>query len=374
MSKQIEIGKTQRWVIKIGSALLTNEGRGLDTVAIENWVQQIVTLCRQGKEVILVSSGAVAEGMKRLGWAERPATLHELQAAAAVGQMGVVQTYETCFKHYGIHTAQVLLTHDDAANRKRYLNARSTLKTLIDLKVISVINENDTVATDEIRFGDNDTLGGLVSNLVEADVLVIMTDQQGLYERDPRLDPNAKLISQGHAGDPILEAMAGSTGGRLGRGGMATKLRAARVAARSGTATWIVSGRIPDVLLKIANGNHLGTLLLPANPPVEARKQWLGAHQKMHGELVLDDGAVNVLRASGKSLLAVGVRQVKGDFMRGDMVACFTLTGEEIARGIVNYNADETIKIMGQTSNRIAEILGYVDEPELIHRDNLILL
>ncbi|ALG66889.1 glutamate 5-kinase [Beggiatoa leptomitoformis] len=374
MSKQTEISKSQRWVIKIGSALLTNEGRGLDKIAIENWVKQIVTLCQQGKEVVLVSSGAVAEGMNRLGWTERPATLHELQAAAAVGQMGMVQTYETCFKNYGIHTAQVLLTHDDAANRKRYLNARSALKTLINLKVIPVINENDTVATDEIRFGDNDTLAGLVSNLVEADVLVIMTDQQGLYERDPRLDSTAKLISQGYAGDPVLEAMAGSTGGRLGRGGMATKLRAARVSARSGTATWIVSGRIPDVLLKIANGGNLGTLLLPAQPPVEARKQWLGANQKMRGELYLDDGAVNVLRSSGKSLLAVGVKQIKGDFTRGDMVACLTLDGQEIARGIVNYSAEETTRIKGQASNRIAEILGYVDEPELIHRDNLILL
>ena len=374
MSRRKQLGQAKRWVIKIGSALLTNDGRGLDQTAIEGWVAQIATLCQRKTEVILVSSGAVAEGMKRLKWSQRPAELYKLQAAAAVGQMGVIQTYESSFQKYGLQTAQILLTHEDLADRQRYLNARSTLRTLIHLGVIPVINENDTVATEEIRFGDNDTLAGLIANLVEADLLVILTDQQGLYERDPRSDPTAALIQEGYAGDPQLESMAGGTGSSVGRGGMITKLKAAKRAARSGAATLISSGRISGGLLKIAAGENLGTLLLPAQVPLAARKQWLASHLKMRGQLFLDDGAVKVLQHSGKSLLAIGVTQVEGKFERGEMVACVNPSGQEIARGLVNYSAQETRKILGHPSDQIEQLLGYVDEPELIHRDNLVLV
>lgn len=374
MSDRQRLGVSSRWVIKIGSALLTDEGRGLDRPAIEAWVAQIAQLRQRGIEIVLVSSGAVAEGMKRLGWSERPSELFKLQAAAAVGQMGVVEAYQTCFQRFDIHTAQVLLTHDDLSNRKRYLNARSALQTMIEMGVIPVINENDTVATDEIRFGDNDTLGGLVANLIEAKLLVILTDQYGLYERDPRQDPSAKLVSEGYAGDPSLEQMASSSGGKLGRGGMYTKLRAARLAARSDTATLIASGRVPEILLKIADGMNYGTLLLPSQPKLLARKQWLASHLKMRGRLVLDEGAVRALKSKGKSLLPIGVTAVEGQFSRGDMVACVDQEQREVARGLVNYSATETRQIMRQPSQNIANILGYVSESELIHRDNLVLI
>lgn len=366
--------KAKRWVIKIGSALLTNDGQGLHRAAIESWVAQIVILQRRGCEVVLVSSGAVAEGLLRLKWRQRPTELHKLQAAAAVGQMGVIQTYESCFSQHGIHTAQILLTHDDLSNRHRYLNARSTIRTLLGLNVVPIINENDTVATDEIRVGDNDTLGGLVTNLIEADVLVILTDQQGLFERDPRIDPDAALVQQGYAGDPNLEAMAGSSGGILGRGGMATKLRAAKLAARSGATTLIVSGRIPEVLSKITQGEVLGTLLLPPQASIAARKQWLASHLKMQGRLYLDKGATAALCQSGRSLLPIGVLRCEGSFARGDMVACLNEEGHEVARGLVNYASEETKKILRHPSEKIREILGYEDEPELIHRDNLVLV
>ncbi len=375
MSDRQTIAKSKRWVIKIGSALLTNEGKGVDHEAIGHWVAQMAALRQQGVEIILVSSGAVAEGLKRLGWTTRPTEVCRLQAAAAVGQMGMVQTYETSFQRFGIHTAQVLLTHDDFSDRQRYLNAGSTLRTLIELGVIPVINENDTVATDEIRLGDNDTLASLVANLIEAQLLVILTDQQGLFERDPREDPSAKLISQGDAGDVALEAMASSKGGKLGRGGMATKLRAARLAARSDTATWIASGRIPDVLLAMANGAEFGTLLLPSQSRLIARKRWLASHLQVRGQLSLDAGAVRVLRDKGSSLLPIGVVAATGNFLRGDMVACINAeSGEEVARGLVNYDAEETLKILRQPSHKIAEILGYAAESELIHRDNLVLV
>jgi len=369
-----QLGKSKRWVIKIGSALLTNDGRGLDNVAIQNWVAQMAQLHQRDVELVLVSSGAVAEGMSRLNWTQRPTALYQLQAAAAVGQMGMVQTYESFFQEHAIHTAQILLTHDDLVNRQRYLNARSTLRTLMSLKVVPVVNENDTVTTDEIRFGDNDTLAGLVANLIEADLLVILTDQQGLYERDPRLDPTARLIEEGYADDSRLEAMAGDTGGQLGRGGMLTKLRAAILAARSGTTTLITSGRITDVLLQIAAGENLGTLLQPAQAPFAARKQWLASHLKMRGYLYLDQGAVKALRDRGKSLLPIGVTHSEGDFARGDMVVCLCPDRQEVARGLVNYNAEDANKILGYTSEKIQEILGYVDESELIHRDNLVLV
>ncbi len=374
MNKRQEIGQSKRWVIKIGSALLTNNGRGLDKVAIQDWVAQMARLHQQQIDFVLVSSGAVAEGMVRLKWKKRPRALYQLQAAAAVGQMGMVQTYESFFQQHGMHTAQILLTHDDLANRQRYLNARSTLRSLLRLEVVPVVNENDTVTTEEIRFGDNDTLAGLVANLVEADLLVILTDQPGLYECDPRIEPNAKLIEEGYAGDSELEAMAGDSSGQLGLGGMRTKLLAAKRAARSGAATLIASGQEPDVLLKIAEGVSIGTLLLPVQEPLVARKQWLASHMKMRGSLHLDEGAVRVLCHDGKSLLAIGVTRAEGEFARGDMVACLSQSGQEVARGLVNYDREEADKIIGKPSNKIEEILGYVDESELIHRDNLVLV
>jgi glutamate 5-kinase len=374
MTNRQRLGKSRRWVIKIGSALLTDDGRGLDTSAIKAWVEQMVRLRQRGTELVLVSSGAVAEGMKRLGWTQRPSAVHELQAAAAVGQMGLVQTYESHFQIHGIHTAQILLTHEDLSNRKRYLNARSTLRTLLNLGVIPVINENDTVATDEIRVGDNDTLAALVANLIEAELLVILTDQAGMFENDPRLNPDAKLIHEAYAGDVQLELMAGGGSGVLGRGGMLTKVQAATRAARSGAATLIASGREPRIMDRIADGEILGTLLLPRQGPLAARKRWLAGHLQLRGRLTLDAGAVRVLCDSGRSLLAVGVVAVEGDFMRGEMVACIDPAGKEIARGLVNYSVSEARKIMRQPSDKIEELLGYIDEPELIHRDNLILV
>ena len=374
MSKRQQLTKTRRWVVKIGSALLTNEGCGLDVSGISGWVEQMVALRRAGIELVLVSSGAVAEGVKRLGWRQRPSALHELQAAAAVGQMGLVQAYESCFQRHGMHTAQILLTHDDLSHRKRYLNAGSTLRTLLKLGVVPVVNENDTVATEEIRFGDNDTLAALVANLVEAELLVILTDQPGMFEADPRIQADAKLIHEAQAGDAGLEAMAGSGSGTLGRGGMLTKVRAAAQAARSGASTLIVSGREVDVLLQIAQGAATGTLLYSSQSPLAARKQWLAAQLQVRGRLTLDAGAAKVLREAGKSLLPVGVIGVEGMFARGEAVACLAPDGKEIARGLVNYNADEVRKIMRHPSDKIAELLGYVDEPELIHRDNLVLL
>jgi len=374
MKSRQDIGRSKRWVIKIGSALLTNEGRGLDHQAMGAWTDQVAELVKQGKEIVLVSSGAVAEGMRRLGWPRRPHALHELQAAAAVGQMGLIQAYESHFQRHGLHTAQVLLTHEDLADRRRYLNARSTLRTLLTLGVVPIINENDTVATDEIRFGDNDTLAALVANFTESELMVILTDQQGLFDKDPRHNTDAELISEGYAGDPVLEAMAGATGGTLGRGGMLSKIRAASRAARSGAATLIASGREPDILIRLAGSEWLGTLLLPRQEPIAARKQWLAGQLKVKGRLILDDGAIRVLRDKGKSLLPVGVTAVDGLFVRGELVSCVSTDGAEIARGLVNYSAEETRKLMGKPSDRIESILGYVGEPELIHRDDLVLI
>jgi len=374
MKTRQQLAESKRWVIKIGSSLVTDDGQGLDANAIRSWTEQITQLRSQGKEILLVSSGAVAEGMVRLGWDSRPNALHELQAAAAVGQMGLVQTYESCFKDHGILSAQILLTHDDLSDRKRYLNARSTLRSLLDLGVIPIINENDTVATDEIRFGDNDTLAALVANLVEADALIILTDQQGLYTEDPRKNPDAEFISVGQASDALLHKMASSSGGSLGRGGMSTKLSAAQRAARSGTATLITSGRNESALLAVADSKEYGTLLLPDDEPIAARKQWLAGHLKVSGQLVLDEGASKVLLESGKSLLPVGVISVTGNFIRGEMVSCISHDGKEIARGLVNYNAIEAAKICGKSSGEVAQTLGYIDEDELIHRDNLVLV
>ena len=370
ISESKDKGK-QCWVVKIGSALLTNDGCGLRAEAIAGWVAQMAQLRRRGFRFIIVSSGAIAEGRARLGWDMKPVSLHEQQAAAAVGQMGLIQAYESAFQVYDIRTAQILLTHDDIADRGRYLNARSALRTLLELDVVPIINENDSVATDEIRFGDNDSLAGLVANLAEAGRLIILTDQAGLYDRDPRQYPDAGLIRTGRAGDVSLLDYAGS-GGALGQGGMLTKLKAAETAAKSGTDTIICSGMEADVLLKIAANEQTGTLLSVQRSPLAARKQWLAGHKRTDGTLVLDDGACRVLAEQGKSLLAVGVVGVRGEFNRGEIVSCVARDGREVARGLVNYNAGETRKIMGQPSRKIEQLLGYVDDAELIHRDNMV--
>lgn len=374
MSQRDKIRNARRLVVKIGSSLLTAQGQGLDHNAIADWVKQIAGLHKNNVQVLLVSSGAVAEGMQRMGWTRRPHALYELQAAAAIGQMGLIQTYESFFKQHDIHTAQVLLTHDDLSNRKRYLNARSTLTTLLKLGVIPVINENDTVTTDEFRFGDNDSLASLVVNLVEADALILLTDQAGVYNKDPRAHKDAQLIDEVTASDASLDDMVTGKAGSLGRGGMFTKIRAARLAARSGAVTVIAHGSEKNVLERIVSGEHLGTLLLSNQEPVVARKQWLASHLQPKGKLVLDDGAVKVLLESGRSLLPVGVSEVRGEFARGEVVACIDARGKEIARGLVNYSSMETLTIKGQPSQKIEHLLGYVDEPELIHRDNLVLL
>lgn len=372
VDKRANITQARRWVVKIGSALLTDDGRGLDAAAIASWVAQMAALRARGIELVLVSSGAVAAGMTRLGWSQRPTAIHQLQAAAAVGQMGLVQTYEAAFQHYGLQTAQVLLDHDDLSSRQRYLNARSTLRTLVELGVVPVVNENDTVVTDEIRFGDNDTLGALVANLIEADLLVILTDQEGMYDSDPRANPNAKLLKEIAADDPALEAMAGD-GGALGRGGMITKVRAARVAARSGADTLILGGRLERALERAADGESVGTFLWASQQPQAARKRWISGQLQTRGTLVLDAGAARVLRERGRSLLPVGVKAVQGQFTRGDMVVCVDPEGREVARGLVNYNAEEANRILGKPSSQILSLLGYKDDDELIHRDNLVL-
>ncbi len=365
--------EARRLVVKVGSALVTNNGAGLALDAIAEWARQISLLLAEGRQVVLVSSGAIAAGMQRLGWTSRPHAIHELQAAAAVGQMGLVQAYETSFAQHGLKTAQILLTHDDLADRMRYLNARSTLSTLLELGVVPIINENDTVVTDEIKFGDNDTLGALVANLIDADALVILTDQQGLYSADPRKDPTAELIREGRAEDTAYEAMAGGTGSGISKGGMITKVRAAQRAARSGASTLIASGNEPDALLRLARGDELGTLLHATASPLAARKQWLADHVQLAGSLLLDDGAVRALQ-DGKSLLPIGVTKVSGEFERGAVVACRSAQGREIARGLVNYSSSEARRIAQHATHEIEAILGYLDDEVLIHRDNMVLL
>ena len=367
-----QIRQVRRIVVKVGSALVTANGAGLDTVALNDWARQIASLRRGGREVVLVSSGAIAAGMQKLGWKKRPKEIHQLQAAAAVGQMGLVDTYERAFDRYGLAAAQILLTHDDLADRQRYLNARSTLTTLLELGVVPIINENDTVVTDEIKFGDNDTLGALVANLIDADALIILTDQPGLYTADPRRSPDASLVSEAEAGDPKLEAMAGGAGTGIGTGGMLTKVLAARRAAHSGAHTVIASGREVDVLLRLIEGESIGSILYASHSRRAARKQWLADHLQLAGALVIDEGALRALK-SGKSLLPVGVIEARGDFRRGEAGAGLTESGEEIARGLVNYGASECRRILRAPTTKIEIILGYIDEPELIHRDNLVM-
>jgi len=366
--------QAKRLVVKVGSSLVTNKGQGLDIAALSRWAGQIAALRHGGREVVLVSSGAIAAGLQRLGWKRRPHALHELQAAAAVGQMGLIQAYESCFREHQLMTSQILLTHEDLADRKRYLNARSTLRTLLALGVIPIINENDTVAIDEIRFGDNDTLAALVTNLVEADLLVILTDQAGLYDKDPRRDPTAKLVTQAPALDSALEQMAGGAGSHYALGGMLTKVLAAQRAARSGAHTVIASGHEPDVLSRLVRGESIGTRLVAEKPTMAARKQWLADQLQVRGSLLLDAGAVKALRVDGKSLLPIGVHEVTGEFERGEAVRCLDETRREIARGLVNYSSTETRRILRTPSSEIEGKLGYVDEPELIHRDNLVLI
>ena len=365
--------QARRIVVKVGSSLVTNEGRGVDAQAIGNWCRQLAALAEQGREVVMVSSGAIAEGMLRLGWRTRPKELHEQQAAAAVGQMGLVQMYETKLREHGLLSAQVLLTHADLADRERYLNARSTLLTLLSLRVIPVINENDTVVNEEIKFGDNDTLGALVANLVEADALVILTDQRGLYSADPRKDPQARFIDEAEASDPALETMAGGAGSSIGRGGMITKVLAAKRAAGSGASTVIAWGREADVLIRLAAGERIGSALLAGTPKLTARKQWMVDHLQLRGAVVVDEGAEQKLRDEGKSLLPIGVIEVQGDFRRGDVIVVRGASGSEVARGLANYSSTETRLIARKPSAQIEAALGYVNEPELIHRTNLVL-
>jgi glutamate 5-kinase len=369
-----------RIVVKVGSTLVTNEGRGIDQDAIAHWSEQIARIRQLGQgsgegvpEFILVSSGAVAEGMKRLGWSRRPRQISEQQAAAAIGQMGLVQAYESSFRRHGIMTAQVLLTHNDLSDRKRYLNARATLLGLLKLGVVPIVNENDTVVTDEIKLGDNDTLGALVSNLIEAELLVILTDQAGLFTADPRKAPDAKLLSEVRAGDPTLEAMAGGAGSAFGRGGMITKVLAAKRAAASGTSTVVCSGREPDVLVRLMHDEAIGTRFAAQTPRLAARKKWMADHLQLRGAVVLDPGAVTALMSKGRSLLPIGVTEVRGEFERGELVAILDPAGKELARGLVNYASNDARRVMRQPSNRIEAILGFIEEPELIHRDNLVI-
>ncbi len=365
--------QARRIVVKVGSSLVTNEGRGLDEAAIGEWCRQMAALVEQGREVIMVSSGAIAEGMKRLGWASRPQEVHELQAAAAVGQMGLAHMYETQLRRHGLGSAQVLLTHADLADRERYLNARSTLLTLLAHGVLPVINENDTVVNDEIKFGDNDTLGALVANLVEADLLIILTDQRGLYSADPRKDPQARFIEQARAGDPALEAMAGGAGSSIGKGGMITKILAAKRASGSGASTVIAWGREPDALLRLAQGQSLGTLLVAQTAKQQARKQWMADHLQMRGSVTIDQGAVVKLTQEGKSLLPIGMVAVEGDFSRGEVIAIRDEQGVEMARGLANYAAAEARLLCKKPSSEFQALLGYTGEPEMVHRDNLVL-
>ncbi|MEI7976912.1 MAG: glutamate 5-kinase [Betaproteobacteria bacterium] len=363
----------RRIVVKVGSSLVTNEGRGLDEAAIGEWCRQMALMAKDGREVIMVSSGAIAEGMKRLGWVTRPLEIHALQAAAAVGQMGLAQMYETKLRENGLGSAQVLLTHADLADRERYLNARSTLLTLLHHKVLPVINENDTVVNDEIKFGDNDTLGALVANLVEADALVILTDQKGLYTADPRKNPAAEFVHEAVAGDPALEAMAGGVGSSIGSGGMITKILAAKRAAGSGASTVIAWGREPDALIRLCKGEPIGTLLVAQTQKQQARKQWMADHLQLRGAVTVDPGAVSKLQAEGKSLLAIGMTHVEGDFSRGDVIAIRDVNGLEIARGLANYASAEARLICRKPSSEFEGLLGYVAESEFVHRDNLIL-
>ncbi len=364
--------EAQRWIIKVGSSILTNDGQGLDHDLIAGWTADIAELLAAGKEVVLVSSGSIAEGLVRLGWSQRPSAVNELQAAAAVGQMGLVQAYESQFKAFDRNTAQVLLTHDDISDRRRYLNARATLNTLLSHGVVPIVNENDTVTTSEIKLGDNDTLAAQVANLVDAEVLVLLTDQSGLYNKDPRTNPDALLLERADASDPVIQQLAGPSGTAFGSGGMGTKVLAAERAAKAGTTTVVASGREPHIIKRLSEGEALGTMFTSQQKPVHARKRWLSNHLRANGELILDAGACAALQNKGVSLLAAGVKACHGSFSRGELVSCLSSEGQEVARGLANYNADETRQVLGLPSDQFVSVLGYAMEPELIHRDNLV--
>jgi glutamate 5-kinase len=372
-NSKFDIRLVKRVVVKVGSSLVTKGGDGIDQNTLNNWAQQIAQLRARGIQIVLVSSGAIAEGMKRLGWKVRPKAINELQAAAAVGQMGLAQAYEVAFESLYIQTAQILLTHDDLSHRTRYLNARSTIRTLLEQGVVPIINENDSVTIDEIKLGDNDTLGALVANLIEADVLIILTDQDGLYDRDPRQHANARFIHKIAASHPDLESMAGGAGSSVGTGGMYTKVLAARRAALSGAATCIASGYADNVLLHLLNGNEVGTLFTPDDNRLNARQQWLSGQLQLGGKLTIDDGAAQALTMNNSSLLSVGCIDVSGHFDRGALVSVCNQAGIEIARGLINYNDREISRLLHQPSHMIEDILGYVAEEELIHRDNMVL-
>ena len=368
------LGAANRWVVKVGSSLLTADGQGLDYAIIDQWTAQIAALMAEGKEVVLVSSGSIAEGIARLKWAKRPTRVNELQAAAAVGQMGLIRAYETGFQRFDTLTAQILLTHDDLSDRRRYLNSRATITTLLKHGVLPIVNENDTVTTDEIKLGDNDTLGAQVANLIDAEVLILLTDQSGLFDKDPRHNSDATLLERANASDPDILSLAGPAGSSLGSGGMRTKVLAAERAAQNGTTTVIADGREPNVLLRLNAGEPLGTMLTSNKKLLDARKRWLADHLRAKGTLIVDNGASRVLTNNGSSLLAAGVKSVSGNFSRGELVSCIDTAGREVARGLINYNATDTRKILGASSDKFDDILGYSSEPELIHRDNMIVL
>ncbi|GBO93057.1 glutamate 5-kinase [Mesosutterella multiformis] len=367
------VADAKRIVIKVGTALLTDNGRGLDEKAIANLAEELSAVQKLGREVVLVSSGSIAEGVRRLGWERRPTEVGQLQAAAAVGQMGLAQAYETEFAKRGVKTAQILLTGADLADRTRYLNARSALLTLLSLGVVPVINENDTVVTDEIKVGDNDTLGSVVTNLIEADALVILTDQKGLFTADPRKNPDAVFVDRARAGDPALEKMAGGAASSFSKGGMITKVIAAKRAAQSGASTVIVYGREPRVLQRLAAGETIGTELVCYQPRILARKSWIADHLNIEGAVLLDAGAARAIVKGNTSLLPVGVKEVRGDFKRGDVIAVLSPEGDELARGLAGYSSSDTVRIAGHHTEEIEGILGFIEQPELIHKDNLVI-
>lgn len=367
------VADAKRIVIKVGTALLTDNGRGLDETAIANLAEELSAVQKLGREVVLVSSGSIAEGVRRLGWERRPTEVGQLQAAAAVGQMGLAQAYETEFAKRGVKTAQILLTGADLADRTRYLNARSALLTLLSLGVVPVINENDTVVTDEIKVGDNDTLGSVVTNLIEADALVILTDQKGLFTADPRKNPDAVFVDRARAGDPALEKMAGGAASSFSKGGMITKVIAAKRAAQSGASTVIVYGREPRVLQRLAAGETIGTELVCYQPRILARKSWIADHLNIEGAVLLDAGAARAIVKGNTSLLPVGVKEVRGDFKRGDVIAVLSPEGDELARGLAGYSSSDTVRIAGHHTEEIEGILGFIEQPELIHKDNLVI-
>jgi len=364
----------KRWVIKIGSSLVTKSSTGLNIKNIKDWAGQINELIDQNINVIIVSSGAIAEGMNRLNLVKRPSSSSRLQALAATGQMGLIQAYEVAFKKYNILTAQMLLTHEDLSNRARYLNAKNTLNNLMQYNIIPIINENDTVSTDEIKFGDNDTLASLVANLSGAEKLIILTDQDGLYTNDPRKVKDSKLIKSISVLDKKLNKYAGPSNNILGRGGMITKISAAKKAAKSNTQTIIANGIKKNILINILNNqDYIGTTIYNKNLAINSKKQWIANSLKIKGKIIVDAGAKKVIKQSGKSLLPVGIKSISGEFKKGDLLAICSSNNIEIATGLTNYGSNELAKIIGMSTARIKKEFGIIDSEVVIHRDNMIL-